>query len=110
MSAMRDRLSPGERLGLVWSIHSFEGRFLAAPKALREIEKIDSQDLVTNYLIGSAKRAPLAALLGDREQAVTFLRNAFARGLSITLALHRQLDFESLRGFPPFDDLMQPKG
>jgi hypothetical protein len=54
-----------------------------------------------------------AALIGDRALAMkraAFLRNAFARGLGMTLALHRPTDFESLRGFTSFDDLMKPKG
>ncbi|MGH9199968.1 MAG: protein kinase domain-containing protein [Vicinamibacterales bacterium] len=56
------------------------------------------------------RRAQLAALLGEREQAVELLRSAFARGLSMSTALHRQMDFESLRGYAPFDELMKPKG
>ena len=55
-------------------------------------------------------RAQLAAVLGQRERAVELLRDAFARGLSMSTALHRQMDFESLRGFAPFDELMRPKG
>ena len=56
------------------------------------------------------RRAQLAALLGQREQAVAFLRDAFARGLSMGTNVHRQMDFEALRGFAPFDGLMKPKG
>ena len=56
------------------------------------------------------RRAQLAALLGQQDQAVELLRDAFARGLSMSTALHRQMDLESLRGFPPFDELMKPKG
>jgi hypothetical protein len=56
------------------------------------------------------RRAQLAALLGDRDQAVEFLRAGLARGLSMSLALHRQMDLESLRGYAPFDELMKPKG
>jgi hypothetical protein len=52
----------------------------------------------------------LAALLGERERAVELLRDAFARGLSMSTAVHRLIDLESLRGFAPFDDLMKPKG
>jgi tetratricopeptide (TPR) repeat protein len=55
------------------------------------------------------RRAQLAALLGRREQAVSLLRDAFARGLSMSAGLHRQMDLESLRGFEPFDELMKPK-
>jgi hypothetical protein len=47
---------------------------------------------------------------GQRERAVELLSDAFARGLSMSTALHRQMDFESLRGFAPFDELMKPKG
>ena len=55
-------------------------------------------------------RAQLEALLGQRERAVELLRDAFARGLSMSTALHRQMDFVSLHGFAPFDELMRPKG
>jgi len=56
------------------------------------------------------RRAQLAALLGQRDQAVELLRDAFARGLSMSLGLHRQMDFEALRGFAPYDELVKPKG
>ena len=56
------------------------------------------------------RRKQRTALLGKREPAVAFRRNAFASGLGMTLALHRPTDFESLRGFTSFDDLMKPKG
>ena len=56
------------------------------------------------------RRAQLTALLGQNEQAVELLRDAFGRGLSMSAGLHRQIDFESLRGFAPFDELMKPKG
>ena len=61
-------------------------------------------------LEGPASSAQLAALLGCREQAVEFLRDAFARGLSMSTSVRRQMDFETLRGFAPFDDLIKPKG
>jgi tetratricopeptide (TPR) repeat protein len=56
------------------------------------------------------RRAQLAALLGEREQSVQFLRDGFARGLSMSAGLHRNIDLETLRGFAPFDELMKPKG
>jgi serine/threonine protein kinase/predicted Zn-dependent protease len=56
------------------------------------------------------RRAQLAALLGQREEAVELLRDAFARGLYMSTFLHRQMDLESLLGFAPFDELMKPKG
>ena len=56
------------------------------------------------------RRAQLAALLGQREQAVELLSDAFARGLSMSTSLHRQMDFESLRGCAPFDELKKSQG
>jgi DNA-binding SARP family transcriptional activator len=53
-------------------------------------------------------RARIAALLGQRERAVTQLRQAFENGRR--LWVHFDPDFESLRGFAPFDELLRPIG
>jgi len=62
-------------------------------------------------------RARIAALLGDRDHAVALLREAIARGISCAVRCgppiedcHRDIDFESLRGYVPFDELLRPKG
>lgn len=55
---------------------------------------------------------------GDRDGAVNALREAWAQGISWAMHLstgtiedcHREIDFESLRGYAPFDELMRPKG
>jgi len=71
------------------------------------------------YLSGRVPywRARIAALLGDRDQAVALLRDAIARGIGCAVHTgtpdedcHREMDFESLRGYPPFDDLLRPRG
>ena len=57
-------------------------------------------------------------MLGDRDGAVAALREAIARGISCALRLstgsiedcHREIDFESLRGYAPFAELLRPKG
>jgi serine/threonine protein kinase len=54
-------------------------------------------------------QARIAALLGDKEQAVEYLRDAYKKGLSYGMSLHRDLDLESLRGYAPFEEFMQPK-
>ena len=49
---------------------------------------------------------------------MTALREAIAQGISCALRLsdgtiedcHLEIDFESLRGYAPFDELMRPKG
>ncbi|HEX6964467.1 MAG TPA: FlgO family outer membrane protein [Gemmatimonadaceae bacterium] len=55
-------------------------------------------------------RARIAAVLGNRDQAVALVREAFAQGLAVDLYLHALSDFASLRGYPPFDELMRPRG
>jgi tetratricopeptide (TPR) repeat protein len=58
-------------------------------------------------------RASIAAALGDRDDAVRFLRQAFAEGLPFTLGYdemrHDDMNLDPLRGYPPFDRLMAPK-
>jgi tRNA A-37 threonylcarbamoyl transferase component Bud32/tetratricopeptide (TPR) repeat protein len=57
--------------------------------------------------------ASLAALRGEREEAVRLLRDAYGayavRGRLI-LVIHRSVDFESLRDFMPFQQFMRPRG
>jgi tetratricopeptide (TPR) repeat protein len=56
------------------------------------------------------ERAKIAALLGDREEAMTFIRAWDQGGLGGRWWLHHDIDFESLRDYPPFRELMRPKG
>ena len=55
-------------------------------------------------------QACIAALLGEREQAMVLLRESFARGRSFTDQLHRDMDLEPLPGYPPFEEFLRPKG
>lgn len=57
-------------------------------------------------------RATIAAELGDREGAVRLLEVARTAGHSgvIHMELHRNPSFASLRGYPPFDHLLKPRG
>jgi tetratricopeptide (TPR) repeat protein len=54
-------------------------------------------------------RARMAALLGNREQAVALLRAAFDSGLKGRHTIHIDPDLESLRDYPPYQELMRPK-
>jgi hypothetical protein len=55
-------------------------------------------------------RARIAALRGDRAGAVTLMRQAFDQDLIGRMYLHIDPDFESLRDFPPYQELLRPKG
>jgi predicted Zn-dependent protease len=55
-------------------------------------------------------RARIASLLGDKDGAVTLIREALAQGRYYGPGLHAELDFQSLWDFPPYQELMRPKG
>ena len=55
-------------------------------------------------------RARIAAVLGDRGEAVRLLGQAIDDGRPYGLWLHRDPDFEALRSFPPFEELVRPRG
>jgi tetratricopeptide (TPR) repeat protein len=88
---------------------------VAARRSDREgAERIADQlrDLEQPYIRGQHTlwRARIASLLGDDAAAVTLLREALAQGRSYGLGLHTDLDFQPLWDFPPYQELMRPKG
>ncbi|MFW5950846.1 MAG: BTAD domain-containing putative transcriptional regulator [Gemmatimonadota bacterium] len=64
------------------------------------------------YLFGrhTYGRAVIEGLLGERQTAVTLLREALSRGLPYGTQLHSDPDLLNLRGFEPFDRLLHPEG
>jgi tetratricopeptide (TPR) repeat protein len=54
-------------------------------------------------------RARIAALRGEREQAVSLLREAIARGLPFGVQLLCDMDLEPLRAYLPFKNLVKPR-
>lgn len=63
------------------------------------------------YLFGRATlwRARLAAQLGDRDAAISLLRQSFAEGRPFGIAIHRDIDLEPLRDVPAFRELIGPR-
>jgi DNA-binding SARP family transcriptional activator/tRNA A-37 threonylcarbamoyl transferase component Bud32/TolB-like protein len=55
-------------------------------------------------------QACIAAVLGDRERAMALLQDAYAQGRAFTIWLHRDMDLENLHDYPPFQELLRPKG
>jgi tetratricopeptide (TPR) repeat protein len=88
---------------------------IAARKGDRERALKISQEMKDNkspYLFGHPTywRARIAALLGDKEGAVQLLQEAIKQGLDYQNLYSVPQDFESLQDFPPFQQLMKPKG
>ncbi|MFC1559152.1 protein kinase [Gemmatimonadota bacterium] len=50
------------------------------------------------------------ALLGEKQQAVNLLELGFSKGLIPALRIFREIDFDPLRDYPPFEALIRPKG
>ncbi len=78
-------------------------------EALRVSEKL--RRLERPYLLGknTLMRARIAAWLGEKDQAVDLLRTAFAEGLMHDIGPHRDMDLASLRGYPPFEELVKAR-
>jgi TolB-like protein/tetratricopeptide (TPR) repeat protein len=54
-------------------------------------------------------QARIAAILGDRQKAVALLRHAFELGLNGRMFVHVDPDFEALRDYPPYRELIRLK-
>jgi tetratricopeptide (TPR) repeat protein len=87
-----------------------EGRLGDREGALEASEKLRRLD--DSHLFGghTYRRACIAAVLGDRDQAMALLRQAIAEGLGYGSFLHTEIDLEPLWDYPPFEELIEPKG
>jgi hypothetical protein len=70
------------------------------------------KNLKLPYLFGANtyQRACIAAILGDKEQAVALLKESFLQGGEFGIWVHKDFDFESLWDYPPFIEFLKPKG
>jgi tetratricopeptide (TPR) repeat protein len=74
------------------------------------LEQLYNKD--ESYLFGSHLYwcGCIAAVLGEQQRAVNLLREALGQGYSYGIYVLLDMDFESLRNFPPYIELMRPKG
>ncbi len=92
-----------------------EYRGLIAARQGDRDEALQISDWLKNvkqpYLLGdnTVTRASIAAILGDKDQAITLLKQSFLEGHDYT-TLHTDFDFESLWDYPPFKEILKPKG
>ena len=63
------------------------------------------------YLFGRPTywRARMAALLNEPEKAVNLLNESFAQGNRFGIYIHQTIDFESLKEYAPFQELIKVK-
>jgi TolB-like protein len=95
------------RLGLVGVLAARLGDSAQARKIEEQLT-----DLKRPYQRGGIAlwRARIAVQLREKDRAVSLLREAFAQGLAFNVLLHTNLDLQGLQGYPPFEELMKPKG
>jgi hypothetical protein len=53
--------------------------------------------------------ARIAAVEGDREGAIALIRQALGEGYARLYSLHAEHDFETLRDFPAFREILEPR-
>jgi tetratricopeptide (TPR) repeat protein/TolB-like protein len=94
-------------VGLAGAMAARAGDRRAADEVLRRID-----ELAGPYSFGedSYWRACIAAELGDRERAMDHLQVALRDGQQFDLTFHRNPFLVSLHGYPPFEELLRPKG
>ncbi len=94
-------------LGYLGALAVREGNSEQARRISADLENLDRPFLFGRHMYW---RACIAALQGDQEQAVQLLRDALAQGLPFDWRFHRDVNLEPLRDYPPFQELIRPKG
>ncbi|MEM7514268.1 MAG: hypothetical protein AAF388_25305, partial [Bacteroidota bacterium] len=96
--------------------HAQQGEEHKAYQKMKELEELGegyltrlhdpfSRGAVSYY------KARVYAILGEKEKAVAELRSSLDQGKPfIWLTVTSDLDFASLKGYPPFEELIKPKG
>ena len=94
-----------------WRYRAWLGQLAARTADREEAERVSIWLTTLNrpYLFGAPalRRARIAAILGESEEAVSLLREAYALGQAIPR--HPDGNFDSLRGWPPFEALVAPR-
>jgi tetratricopeptide (TPR) repeat protein len=102
------RMDPGNQY-LTWRLGTLAARRGNRDYALEVLDEVCSDDRPYAYGVSAMRCAAIAALLGERERAVSMLRRAFAEGTWHS-STHFDPDFEPLWGYPHYEELVRPKG
>ncbi len=92
--------------GYLGALAARRGDRAEAMRIAEELKGIDRPYIFGNHTYW---RACIAALLGEKEEAMNLLREALAQGVRYT-QLHPAMDLEPLWDYPPFKELLKPKG
>ena len=78
-------------------------------RAAEMAQRLAAEPRRYGFGVATLWRARIAAVRGLRDSAVALLGQAFEEGREYDLWIHRDLDLESLRGYPPFAALIKPR-
>ena len=102
--------------GLLGTLAARRGDRAKAQRIAEELRRIENPYLTGDQTFRSAR---IIAVLGDKERAVALLREAIAQGggfgdeaeqYNFGFTYGHSMDLEALRGYPPFEELIRPKG
>ena len=77
--------------------------------ALKKSEWLGNLELKYRLYRPIVWKAKIAAILGEKENAVNYLREAYRKGYGFGIGLHRDMDLESLREYSPYEEFMRPR-
>jgi tetratricopeptide (TPR) repeat protein len=116
------RVDDAEELAVKWAARQpSEGRW-AVRRAVNAATKGDddtARQISENLPAGDDPRAraqriywqgAIAAHLGEKERAVALLAEAFSNGHRFEVHVHQVISWEPLWDYPPFQELIRPKG
>jgi len=95
-----------EHLGALGVLAARLGRSAEADSIARKLAS-DARP----YTFGALRlwQARIAAVKGDREAAVALIHQAVREGFARTYLLHAEHDYDSLRDFPAFREMLRPR-
>jgi predicted Zn-dependent protease len=116
-AAALDTLQPvATALGATSSLYlGLVGRIAAARGDTAEARRVDEElAAMGNGLSGAntLERAFIALRLGRKDEGMALIQEAFAQGLGFNIRwrLHWFTDTKPVRGYPPFEQMLQPQG
>lgn len=99
-----------EKLDVQGSLGVLAARRGDRSEAERVADRLRTLERPYMFGLNTYWRACIAAQLGGKQSAVDLLTQAFGEGLEYGPNLHRDQNLEPLWGYPPFVELITPKG
>jgi TolB-like protein/tetratricopeptide (TPR) repeat protein len=106
-TVVRDDPDAPAVIGVLGGLAGRLGDRKTALEASEALRRLDHPHLFGGH---TYRRACIAAVLGEREDAMALLRQAIAEGVGYGSYLHVEIDLESLWDDPDFIELLRPKG